>query len=273
MSGEALLGLQATHNPHRFVLPVTPRLCVGPAEAQFLFGGAGLASALAALEAATGRPPVWAAAQYLSYARPPAMLDLDVVVPVAGHQVSQARVTGHVADREILTVNAALGVRPSPVSHQWAQAPSVPPPDDCMAMPLWPRRHPDDVNALLDIRVAAGRYGPARDGSVSPDGHAVLWARPAAGVDVPIDAAFAALVADFVPSGVGSALGLQAGGSSLDNTIRFLRPAPVETDWLLCDVRIHGVEAGFAHGRMHLFARDGALIATASQSMILRVAS
>jgi len=37
-------------------------------------GGAGLAAATAALEVATGRPLVWASAQYLSYALPPSSL-------------------------------------------------------------------------------------------------------------------------------------------------------------------------------------------------------
>ena len=36
------LGLEATHNPHRWYLPVIPRLSVREI---FLFGGAGLAAA------------------------------------------------------------------------------------------------------------------------------------------------------------------------------------------------------------------------------------
>ena len=63
--------------------------------------------------------------------------------------------------------------------------------------------------------------------------------------------------------------GRDAGGNSLDNSIRFHRV--VETRWLLCDVQIHGVANGFAHGRMHIFAETGELIATASQSLILRL--
>ena len=55
---------------------------------------------------------MWATAQYLSYARPPAVMDIDVTIAVAGRQSSQARAVGHVADREIFTVNAALGARP-----------------------------------------------------------------------------------------------------------------------------------------------------------------
>ena len=66
----------------------------------------------------------------------------------------------------------------------------------------------------------------------------------------------------------GNALGYAAGGNSLDNTIRIVNLAP--TDWVLCDIGIHGIHAGFGHGAMRIFARDGALMATASQSVIVR---
>ena len=78
-----------------------------------------------------------------------------------------------------------------------------------------------------------------------------------------------AIMADHVPSGVGHALGRNAGGNSLDNTIRFLTIVP--TEWVLCEVTISGVANGVAHGAMRLFAQDGRLMATASQSMILRL--
>jgi len=45
----------------------------------------------------------------------------------------------------------------------------------------------------------------------------------------------------------------------------------VPTDWVLCDIRITGVHGGFGHGAMHLYAQDGELMATASQSLIVRV--
>ena len=36
------------------------------------------------------------------------------------------------------------------------------------------------------------------------------------------------------------------------------------------DIRIHAVERGFGHGLVHMFAEDGTLLATASQSCIVR---
>src|SRR5204863_9156519 len=118
MDAREFLGLTATHNPHRWVLPVVPGLTTGGG---FLFGGCGLAAGVEALERTTGRPLIWATAQYLSYARPPDVMDVDVTIPIEGRRVTQARATGHVVDREILTVNAALGVSQIDAKGEWAQ--------------------------------------------------------------------------------------------------------------------------------------------------------
>jgi acyl-CoA thioesterase-2 len=251
----------------QFRLSVTPQLAVGHPDSQFLFGGAGMAAGLSAIEAATGRPTVWAAAQYLSYARPGTDLVLEVTVPVTGKYTSQARMVARDGAAEIITVNAALGARPDSPEAQWAQMPAVPGPDECPAFDYdWVRRE-DDINARFDKRVAHGRFGRARtDSTPSPDGVARLWIRP---LDGPVDRISLAVMADFLPSGVGNALGTAAGGNSLDNTIRFARLVP--TRWVLADIRIHATAQGFAHGRAHLFAEDGTLLATASQSLILRI--
>lgn len=254
---------------NRYALDVTSAVSVGHPDSQFLFGGAGLAAAIAALEAATARPTVWAAAQYLSYARPPAVLELEVTVPVAGKHTTQARATGRVGEAEIVTVNAALGARPVGVVAQWAAMPDAPPPAECPAMTYsWVRRD-DDINAQVEQRVARGRQRVAAGESLaSDDGRSAMWVRPRDPA-TPIDRVALAVIADFLPSAISNALGRDAGGNSLDNTIRFIRLAP--TDWVFCDMRIHALHGGFAHGRMHLFAQDGTLLATASQSLIARV--
>lgn len=264
-----LFDLQPTHNSHRWYLPVTEGISVGRTDRKFLFGGVGLASAVTAMEGTTGRPAVWAAAQYISYARPGEVVDLDVKVPVHGNYNSQARVVGHVGDREIFTVNAALGARESEYSEQWAVRPDVTPPLECEANTHW---QPDstDLHGRIEVRVVKGRYGEERQNAgLSEDGHVVLWARMRE--DLPMNSGALAVIADFVPSAIGNAIGQDAGGNSLDNTIRIRKV--VETEWVLCDIRIHAVHGGFAHGRMHLFADNGELMATASQSVILRVFS
>ncbi len=267
MSETDFFDLHATHNPHRWYLPVVPELTVGPPGREFLFGGAGLAAAVTAMERTVERPTIWATAQYLSYARPASIVDLDVVVPVHGKHNTQARAIGHVGDQEIFTVNAALGSRPSDISEQWAARPDAPPPEDCEPMPRW-RKDAKDLHDMLDLRVAKGRYGEKRwDGTISQDGHAVLWGRAKAGL--PFTAGLLAVIADFVPSATRHALGRRAGANSLDNTIRIRQIVP--TEWVLCDIRIHGVHGGFVHGRMLIFSQDGVLMATASQSAILRI--
>lgn len=269
MPDKPFIDLQSTHNPNRWYLPVTEEIAVGPDGHKFLFGGVGLASSVMAMERTCARPVVWATAQYLSYARVPATVDLDVIVPVSGKYNSQARVKGRVGDTEIFTVNAALGERPSELSHQWAVMPEVARPEDCEARPRHSKRHQGvSLHSGTDVRVVKGRYGiGASDGEFSEDGHVQLWAKLKNGHA--IDTAALCIFADFLPSAVGNAIGMDAGGNSLDNTIRFRKVVP--TEWVLCDIQIHSVHGGFVHGRMHLFAEDGTLMASASQSMILRI--
>jgi acyl-CoA thioesterase len=261
MDARTWLGLEPTHNPHRWVLPITPGVCTGGG---FLFGGCGLGAAISALEGTTGRPVVWATAQYLSYANPPSVLDIDVTVAVSGHQITQARAIGHVADREVFTVNAALGDRPLEVDGQWDEMPDVPPPD---GSPPRNYRNPDADSLMkrMDTRIAVGRDFRDFDGQPG-DGRSALWARMPDLLDM--SAAGLAILGDYVPFGVGQALGRMAGGNSLDNTLRVARIVP--TEWVLLDIRVHAVQHGFGHGLVHLWAQDGTLLATASQSCIVR---
>ena len=264
MDARSFLGLSATHNPFRWTLPITPGICT-PAE--FMFGGCGLGAAIAALEGTTGRPLVWATAQYLSYARPPEVLDLDVIVPVAGHQVTQARVVGHVADREVITVNAALGQRPMELEGTWAVMPEAPPPEECVTRSNRMPTSGDSLMDRMDVRIAYGRLLSELPGPGMPDGRSALWAKLPEVLDM--SSAALGILGDYVPFGIGQALGLMAGGNSLDNTIRIARP--VDTEWVLLDVRVHHVGNGFGHGDVHLWSQDGTLMATASQSTIVRM--
>ena len=42
------------------------------------------------------------------------------------------------------------------------------------------------------------------------------------------------------------------------------------TEWILCDIHIHALAHGFGHGMAHLWAQDGTLLGTASQSISVR---
>ena len=261
MDAKTFLGLESTHNPNRWILPVTPGVST---RGNFLWGGCGLGAAIEAMEGTTGRPVIWATSQYLSYANPPSIMDIDVVVAAAGKSVTQARATGHVGDREILTVNAALGHRDVPAKGAWETMPDVPAPEECQ------RRFPlDDSEGMmsrLDFRLADARGWDDIDGNPSRDGNCSMWARMPDVLEM--SGAALAILGDYVPFGLGQALGRHAGGNSLDNTLRMVEI--VETDWVLLDIRVHAISNGFGHGLVHLWAEDGTLLATASQSTILR---
>ena len=215
------------------------------------------------LEQEAGRPLVWATGQFLAYASPPSVLDIDVTLAVEGRSVTQARATGAVEGREILTVNAALGSRDFASEGQWAEMPRVPPPDACRPRPMH-YRHEGTIRQRLDERLADAREPDELPGPPGT-GRGAIWVRIP---DLPLTASSLAIVGDFVPFGISQSLGERAGGNSLDNTLRVAQL--VDTEWILADVRIHAIRHGFAHGLVHLWAQDGAHLATASQSTIVR---
>ncbi|MEO6122606.1 MAG: thioesterase family protein [Ilumatobacteraceae bacterium] len=262
MDSRTFLDLHPSHNPYRWSLPVTQTLSTWGG---FLFGGCGLGAAISAMEQTSGRECVWATGQYLSYARPGEVMDIDVTIAVEGHQITQARAVCHVGNREILTVNAALGFREIELAGQWEQMPDVAPPDQCEVREY---RAPFEgtINERLEQRMVKGRSLESLDGSLG-DGRTQLWARIPGVIDG-VDATTLAILGDFVPMAVGQALGVRGGGNSLDNTLRVAKLVP--TEWVLLDIQVHAVGRGFGHGLVQMFAEDGTLLATASQSCIVR---
>ena len=282
MDALSWLGLEPTADPLAWRLPVSTGVCSGYGQ---LFGGCGLAAAVVALEQVTSRRAIWATAQYLRYAQQGTTLDLEVTVPVTGHNISQGRVIARNADQEILTVNAALGDRPGTEVLALATFPDVPPPEDCepratsgggpaggapgRPSPASPSEgggpSPGVLDGRLEVRLARGRPRTTPDG-VAGDGRVCLWARVTGALEP--SAAWLAVIGDLVPAGVANARGVTGGGNSLDNTLRVLRLVP--SDWILCDIGIDGMARGFAHGWGHLWAQDGTMMGTASQSVIVR---
>lgn len=262
MDSRTFLGIEQTHNPFRWVLPVSPGLCTA---ADFLFGGAGLGAAVTALEGTSGRQCVWAAGQYLSYARPGEVMDIDVTIAVEGHQITQARAVCHVGNREILTVNAALGDRPFEHSGQFESMPDVPPPMECRQRIRFDQQ--GTINTRLEQRLVKFRDLDSLDGRSQGDGRTIVWSRIPEVIEG-VDTTALAMLGDFVPMGVGQSLGIQGGGNSLDNTLRIGRLVP--TEWVLLDIHVQMAERGFGHGSVNMYAEDGTLLAVASQSCIIR---
>lgn len=254
-----------------YEISVTGDLCVGPIGHVFLFGGAGLAAAVSALEQTFQRGLVWATSQYISFARLGDVVQLDVAAAQAGRSVTQATVTGRVGGNIIFSVMASLGERDGYPDAHWRDMPAMPPPDECVEEPQRPTQDPRaGLRQALDVR-----SNPAitREEVIST-GRSLLWMRqkPTPEKPVgPIDAAMLAVFADFVPGAIGGALGRAGGGNSLDNNLRIRKIVP--TEWVLCEMQAQAAARGFGHGHMRLYAQDGTLMATASQSIILRTHS
>ena len=261
----SFLGLVPTDDPLRWQLPLRKELMTA---GDFLYGGAGLAAGIAALETATGRPLVWATAQYLSFARMPGTLDITLEVAVTGTSTTQARCTIAQGGTEIVTTLATLGRRPAPATGTWAEPPEVKPVAETrpQLVPL----AMGTVHEALDMRLVHGvsRRQIIR-GRPIPEtgGRAAFWLRLPGGARV-ADAADLALVGDTVPAAFANATGRPISGNSLDNTIRV--GSLVWTEWVLVDVQVHALADGYGHGIAHLWAEDKTLLGTASQSAVVR---
>ena len=123
MDARHFLGMEPTDDPLRWRLPVTPAVST---PGRFLYGGCGLAAGIVALEEASGRPTVWATAQYLAYAPTGTVLDWEVALPAAGRNTTQGRAIGRLGAEEVLTVNGALGSYDLDLSGTWVAFPDVP---------------------------------------------------------------------------------------------------------------------------------------------------
>jgi acyl-CoA thioesterase-2 len=262
VDARTFLGMEPDGDDLHWRMVVTPQLTT---PGNFLFGGCGLGAALVALEAAAGRPTVWATAQYLSYAVTDTEVRWEVTLAARGGHVTQGRAVGRVDGREILTVNAALGKDDLDAGGVWVTPPDVPPPADCPGRFL-PEMFRNTIMDSIEVRTARGRTFEDMDGTPSsPD--SALWAR-VPGHLTP-SAATLAIFGDYVSGAVSQPLGRRAMGRSLDNTLRMVQVKP--TEWVLCDIRMHALVNGYAQGIAFLWSSDGVLLATASQSIGVRL--
>ena len=241
-------------------MDVTPQLTT---PGNFLFGGCGLGAALVALEAASGRPTVWATAQYLSYALTGAELKWEVTLAAVGGHVTQGRAVGRVDGKEILTVNAALGKDELEVCGIWVEPPRVPPPTN--ARPASSQTS-SATRSWTASRSHRGGNGASRRWTATWQSR-LRALGPGAGPPQP-SAATLAIVGDYVSGAVSQPIGRRAMGRSLDNTLRMVQLRP--TEWVLCDIRIHALVGGYGQGTAFLWSEKGELLATASQSIAVR---
>jgi acyl-CoA thioesterase len=121
----------------------------------------------------------------------------------------------------------------------------------------------------VELRLAKGRSfeeisaGPGEDG----DAASALWARVPGHLEP--SAATLAIFGDYVTGGLSQPIGRHVMSRSLDNTLRVVSLEP--TEWVLCDIRIQALAGGYGQGVAYLWSQGGSLLATASQSMSVRL--
>jgi len=264
ISSAEFLDLHHPTDTNRWRLPIIERTTGGGGS---LFGGVGLAAGVVALEQATKKPIVWATGQYLGITQQPAALDLEVTLPAVGRNVTQGRVVGHLSDmtpdQEIITVLGACGQRASVASGLWLIRPEAPAPEDC---PLLERhREGASIHDHVEVRIARGMFGFSGAGEPSGNGGNILWIRMP---NVQHDRGALAIIADYMPSALGNALGRTAHCTSIDNTIRYA--SAKDSSWVLCENHMDYVGEGFGYGSVNMWSEQGELLATASQTVIVR---
>lgn len=258
----SFLGLEPSSDVRLWRLPMSSSVTT---PFGFLYGGAAMAAATAALEAATERPLIWLTIQFADTARSGEVVEVTVETPKAGRSVTQARATGRVGEREIFCALAALGERrPDRLTGRWLEMPDVRPPDD--ADPSAGPPFPVEGTFLqsFERRLVSGMaFG---QGERAADGRVAMWMRVRD--QDPTHPAMLGWLADCIPMAFSAVTGEMQFGTSLDNTLRLCARRPSE--WILVDVRAVASAGGHGYGDVHLWTTDGHLLGTGSQTTLLR---
>ncbi|MEL6825308.1 MAG: thioesterase family protein [Pseudomonadota bacterium] len=251
----AQLDLAATE-PGIWSLEVDRTLCIGPAGAKHMSGGACTAALIDAAEKMTSKPLIQAGIQFF---QAPAAGD-PVTIKRLGHKpgrsVDIAIVQMSVGDSVCAHMTGSFGRRNGDDPIQWTRPPDLPGPGDCEPLPFI-RADAHDLHTFLDVRMA----GAPQNGQLN------FWVRaPRDGLST--QARFLALIADYLPEALHFNLGRSVGAVSLDNCISILGEGPAE--WVLCQVALDGIRNGIFHGSVKIFAEHGTLLARGSQSGLVR---
>jgi acyl-CoA thioesterase len=247
-------------------------LTVGPSVLNsfgVLWGGCGLAAAIALGETVLGRAALWATVQYISPIGAAERLQLTLDVGNHGRGFTQAAVRGTVGDRLALLATGTFGGRlaaaPLVEDGQLVLAPTgVTPPDEAA----------DDRSANARTGLRAQFHQRWAEHCEQPAaGRATLWLRPRR--PVPASVALLAIMADLAPAALTAAVGADVAAVSLDNSIR-VGPgvgglsAGSGTGWILLDVQVEAFVRGVGQFNARMFDENGRLMATAGQSALVR---
>ncbi|WP_435416850.1 thioesterase family protein [Parerythrobacter aurantius] len=234
-------------------------LCLGPPDAKHMSGGSQFAAAIRLLERVTGEPLIEASCQFRKSPKVGEELEIEIDHLRQGRSITQAGMSLAINCEAGAKISASLGKRDDIGSHQWWQAPNVPRAEDCEPL-RFIRCDPGDQHGELDFRFAAppSTLGP---------GQLSFWVRW--DDEDPVSSPFLALLADYLPEANHWAIGRPAGALSLDNAIRII--ARPRTEWVLCHAQLAAIADGLYHGEMRLYSAEGALLALAHQSGVVRL--
>ena len=226
-----------------------------------LYGGTGLAVAVAAMEAATDRDALWCCTQFVDQPFKGDTVAWTVERLAMGRRASQLMVRASADGETAFVALGSTGVaKDDGLTGQYVAMPTVTMPDES-------RSH------LRAIPVDLGedswtKHIESRDAELLAPGPTVaMWMRRRDGG--PITPAVLAFVADFVPLGVARAAGKMGAGASLDNTMRF-KGGVADTEWVLVELLGELANGGFGHGSLRVWSEGGELLATGSQSASMK---
>lgn len=258
---QEFLGLEDAGGPGRTSFVVAPALSRFDRR---LYGGTAIAVSLAAIERVAGRDALWATTQFVSTAPTGARLECHAEVLAAGRRTTQVRVACTVdGDIVFVALGAAGDAKPGGLTGTQELRPTVVPPGEAPPAFTGFREDPDvGWHLAAEIRFARIEQHPAPG-----PGRMCLWVRFRD--RRPVTAARLGFIADMVPVSIARGCGVNGAGVSLDNTLR-IGPL-VDTEWVLVDLRPHLANGGYGHGTVHLWADDGTLLATGSQSATMLV--
>ena len=229
---------------------------------EVLYGGAGLAVSVAAMEAATGRDVLWTSTQFVSQPALGACVEWAVEPLAVGKRAAQLLVRATAGGETAFVGIGSTGVAvPDGLTGQYLTMPAVSAPAASSAhLSAMPGSSPGPSwTDLADMRQAEvlDAAGPT----------VAFWTRLRDGGA--LTPAALGFLSDLVPLSVARAAGKMGAGSSLDNSMRF-RGGAADTEWALLDLQGDFAHGGFGHGTVRVWAQDGTLLATGSQSASMR---
>ncbi len=226
-----------------------------------LYGGTGLAVAVLAMQAASGRDVLWATTQFV--AQPPmgAVVDWQTEVLAQGKRSTQLQVR---ASSDGATTFVALGsagvLAGDGLTGRYQEMPRVAGPEESTRREsLAGIPNPDSYTRMIELRET-----DVLDAGAGP--HVAIWVRRRD--DAPFTPVGIAFAADFVPLAIARAAGKVGAGSSLDNSMRF-RGGEAE-GWILLELDGELAEGGYGHGTVRAWSTGGELLAVGSQTAAMR---